>query len=49
MCAVPFDGINKDSLSKKQLRKMQELIKERIPTGLLHLHISLLQYDIVFV
>ncbi|EIE20289.1 UPF0027-domain-containing protein [Coccomyxa subellipsoidea C-169] len=33
MCAVPFDGINKDSLSKKQLRKMQELIKERVPTG----------------
>ncbi|KAK9903997.1 hypothetical protein WJX75_002148 [Coccomyxa subellipsoidea] len=33
MCAVPFDGLYKDSLSKKELRKIQQLIKERIPTG----------------
>jgi hypothetical protein len=41
MCAVPFDGLYKDSLSKKELRKIQQLIKERIPTGLLHLHMLL--------
>ena len=33
MCAVPFDGINKDMLSSKQLRHIQQLIKQRIPTG----------------
>ncbi|CAL8470869.1 g10411 [Coccomyxa elongata] len=30
---VPFDGINKDTLSNTQLVKIQQLIKRRIPTG----------------
>lgn len=33
MCAVPFDGIDKDQLSKNQLRNIQSLIKQRIPKG----------------
>lgn len=33
MCAVPFNGLNKDDIIHKQLVKIQQLIKERIPTG----------------
>ena len=33
MCAVPVDGLYKQDLSEEKLRKLQALIKERIPTS----------------
>eukprot|EP00192_Tetraselmis_astigmatica_P005008 CAMPEP_0117648314 /NCGR_PEP_ID=MMETSP0804-20121206/330_1 /TAXON_ID=1074897 /ORGANISM="Tetraselmis astigmatica, Strain CCMP880" /LENGTH=434 /DNA_ID=CAMNT_0005453891 /DNA_START=273 /DNA_END=1578 /DNA_ORIENTATION=- len=33
MCAVPLSGLHRDDLSEKQLLKIQEGIKQRIPTG----------------
>ena len=33
MCAVPIEGLYKDDLSEEDLRKMQSLIKARIPTS----------------
>eukprot|EP01025_Chloroclados_australasicus_P004522 TRINITY_DN1112_c0_g1_i1.p2 TRINITY_DN1112_c0_g1~~TRINITY_DN1112_c0_g1_i1.p2 ORF type:complete len:330 (-),score=37.71 TRINITY_DN1112_c0_g1_i1:411-1400(-) len=33
MCAVPLKGLHKDDVTMDQLKKMQKLIKSRIPTG----------------
>ena len=33
MCAVPFNDLHKDDLRLRDLKKIQRLIKERIPTG----------------
>eukprot|EP01026_Neomeris_dumetosa_P048294 TRINITY_DN4176_c0_g2_i1.p1 TRINITY_DN4176_c0_g2~~TRINITY_DN4176_c0_g2_i1.p1 ORF type:complete len:457 (-),score=60.61 TRINITY_DN4176_c0_g2_i1:348-1718(-) len=33
MCAVPLNGLFKDDVNLDQLKKMQKLIKQRIPTG----------------
>ena len=33
MCAIPFDGLHKDTVSRKQLETMQAQIKDAIPTG----------------
>lgn len=33
MCAVPLPGLHKDSISYDDRRKIQDLIKRRIPTG----------------
>ncbi len=35
MCAVPFKDLYKDDLKLKDLQKIQRLVKERIPTGVL--------------
>lgn len=39
MCAVPFNSLHKDDLSKKQLERIQALIKKAIP-----IDFQLLQY-----
>ena len=33
MCAVPVDGLFKQDLSEEKMRRLQALIKERIPTS----------------
>ena len=33
MCAVPFNDLHKNDLKLKDLRKIQRLVKERLPTG----------------
>lgn len=33
MCAVPIEGLFKDDLNPDMLRRMQTLVKERVPTG----------------
>ena len=35
MCAVPFNDLHKDDLKLKDLQRIQRLVKERIPTGVL--------------
>ena len=37
MCAVPFNGLYKDDLDQPKLVKIQQMIKQRIPVGMLTL------------